>query len=160
MTKLPDEPERLRALTELHLTLLVEAAAGTGKTALMAGRITMLLASAVEPRLVTAITFTELAASALGARVHRYVDDLLAGRVPKPLREALANGLTAEQQRALSVAARKLDELMVTTIHAFCQTIITATRSKPMSIRAPECSTRRRPKRLSRLRSSNGSEGG
>ena len=88
MTKLPDEPERLRALTELHLTLLVEAAAGTGKTALMAGRITMLLASAVEPRLVTAITFTELAASALGARVHRYVDDLLAGRIPKPLREA------------------------------------------------------------------------
>ena len=98
MTKLPDEPERLRALTELHLTLLVEAAAGTGKTALMAGRVTMLLASGVEPRSVTAITFTELAASALGARVHRYVDDLLAGRVPKPLREALANGLTAEQQ--------------------------------------------------------------
>jgi ATP-dependent exoDNAse (exonuclease V) beta subunit len=126
MTKLADESERLRALTDLHLTLLVEAAAGTGKTALMAGRVTMLLASGVEPRSVTAITFTELAASALGARVHRYVDDLLAGRIPKPLREALPEGLTAEQRRTLSAAARKLDELMVTTIHGFCQTIISS----------------------------------
>ena len=67
----------------------MEAAAGTGKTALMAGRVTMLLASGAEPCSVTAITFTELAASALGARIHRYVDDLLAGRIPKPLREAL-----------------------------------------------------------------------
>jgi hypothetical protein len=38
MTKLPDEAERLRALTELASTLLVEAAAGTGKTSLLAGR--------------------------------------------------------------------------------------------------------------------------
>ena len=126
MTKLADESERLRALTDLHLTLLVEAAAGTGKTALMAGRVTMLLASGAEPCSVTAITFTALAASALGARVHRYVDDLLAGRIPKPLREALPEGLTAEQRRTLSAAARKLDELMVTTIHAFCQTIISS----------------------------------
>ena len=63
MTKLADESARLRALTELHQTLLVEAAAGTGKTALMAGRLTMLLMSAAEPRSIAAITFTELAAS-------------------------------------------------------------------------------------------------
>jgi CRISPR-associated exonuclease Cas4 len=124
MTKLADESARLRALTELHLTLLVEAAAGTGKTALMAGRLTMLLASGVEPRSIAAITFTELAASALGARVHRYVEDLLAGRIPKPLREALPDGLTDAQRRTLSEAAGKLDELTATTIHAFCQTII------------------------------------
>lgn len=124
MTKLADESARLRALTELHLTLLVEAAAGTGKTALMAGRVTMLLMSGAEPRSIAAITFTELAASALAARVHRYVDDLLAGRVPKPLREALPTGPTEVQRLALSKAAGKLDELTTTTIHAFCQTII------------------------------------
>ena len=124
MTKLADEAARLRALTELHLTLLVEAAAGTGKTALMAGRLTMLLMSGAEPRSIATITFTELAASALGARVHRYVDDLLAGRIPKPLREALPDGPTEAQLRALSKAAGKLDELTATTIHAFCQTII------------------------------------
>lgn len=124
MTKLADESARLRALTELDLTLLVEAAAGTGKTALMAGRLTMLLMSGAEPPSIAAITFTELAASALGARVHRYVDDLLAGRIPKPLREALPDGLTDAQRRVLSEAAGKLDELTATTIHAFCQTII------------------------------------
>jgi ATP-dependent exoDNAse (exonuclease V) beta subunit len=124
MTKLADGSARLRALTELNLTLLVEAAAGTGKTALMAGRLTMLLMNGAEPRSIAAITFTELAASALGARVHRYVDDLLAGLVPKPLREALPDGLTDAQRRALSAATGKLDELTATTIHAFCQTII------------------------------------
>ncbi|MFZ5682455.1 MAG: UvrD-helicase domain-containing protein [Pseudomonadota bacterium] len=126
MTKLADTAARLRALTELDSTLLVEAAAGTGKTALMAGRVTMLLAHGAEPGSIAAITFTELAASALGARVQRYVDDLLAGRVPEPLQSALPEGLTETQQAALSAAADKLDELTATTIHAFCQTIITS----------------------------------
>ena len=70
------------------------------------------------------ITFTELAAGALGARVHRYVDELLAGQVPEPLQPALPEGLTDAQRQALSAAAAKLDELTATTIHAFCQTII------------------------------------
>lgn len=124
MKALADHAARLRALTELDSTLLVEAAAGTGKTALMAGRLTMQLASRAEPRSIAAITFTELAASALGARVHRYVDELLAGQVPEPLQPALPQGLSDAQRQALSAAAAKLDELTATTIHAFCQTII------------------------------------
>ena len=44
MTTLADADARARALRDLRSTLLVEAAAGTGKTALMAGRLTMLLA--------------------------------------------------------------------------------------------------------------------
>ena len=44
MTQLADHAARRRALTALDATLLVEAAAGTGKTALMAGRLTVLLA--------------------------------------------------------------------------------------------------------------------
>jgi CRISPR-associated exonuclease Cas4 len=126
MIRLDDDAARLRALTDLAATLLVEAAAGTGKTALMAGRVTMLLASGAHPRTIAAITFTELAASALGARVYRYVHDLLAGRVPKPLRTALPNGLTDTQRRALATAASQLDELTATTIHAFCQVIISS----------------------------------
>jgi CRISPR-associated exonuclease Cas4 len=126
MRRLADNAARVRALSELRSTLLVEAAAGTGKTALMAGRLTMLLAAGAEPRSIAAITFTELAASALGARVHRYVDELVAGRgpIPEPLQPALPGGLTDTQRRALSAAANKLDELTATTIHAFCQTII------------------------------------
>lgn len=126
MTELPDIPARQRALTDLDSTLLVEAAAGTGKTALMAGRLTMLLARGAEPRNIAAITFTELAASALSARIHRFVHELLAGRIPEPLRPALRGGLNAVQQRALSAAAGKLDELTTATIHAFCQTIISS----------------------------------
>lgn len=84
----------------------------------------MLLTRGVEPAAIAAITFTELAASGLAARMQRYVEDLLAGRVPQPLRLALPNGLSADQRRALSGAAAKLDELTTATIHAFCQTII------------------------------------
>ena len=126
MTPLADGPARLRILFELAATLLVEAAAGTGKTALMAGRLTMLLACGAEPSAIAAITFTELAASALSVRVHRFVEDLLAGRVPEPLKIGLPDGLDADQQRALSAAAAKLDELTTITIHAFCQTIISS----------------------------------
>lgn len=121
-----DGPARLRILTDLGATLLVEAAAGTGKTALMAGRLTMLLARGAEPGTIAAITFTELAASALSVRVHRYVEELVAGRVPQPMLRALPDGLNADQRRALSAAASKLDELTTATIHAFCQTIISS----------------------------------
>jgi len=122
--RLADAPARLRALMDLESTLLVEAAAGTGKTALIAGRLTMLLVSGVRPANIAAITFTELAASELSVRVHRFVDDLLAGRIPVAMRSVLPEGLSNEQRRVLSAAARQLDELTTTTIHAFCQTII------------------------------------
>jgi hypothetical protein len=49
MTQVADHPARPRVLTDLDSTLLVEAAAGTGKTALMAGRLTMLLARDARP---------------------------------------------------------------------------------------------------------------
>jgi ATP-dependent exoDNAse (exonuclease V) beta subunit len=124
MTELVDQSARVRALTDLAVTLLVEAAAGTGKTALIAGRLAMLLASGAEPRSIVAITFTELAASELSVRVHRYVEQLLAGKIPDPLRAAFPNGLQAVQSTALKAASSKLNELTITTIHSFCQTII------------------------------------
>jgi CRISPR-associated exonuclease Cas4 len=124
MTRLSDEDARRRALTDLGSTLLVEAAAGTGKTSLMAGRLAMLLASGAEPRNIAGITFTELAAAELSARVRRFVEELLAGRIPRDLALALPAGLDAEHGRALARAAAQLDELTTTTLHGFCQTII------------------------------------
>jgi UvrD/REP helicase N-terminal domain len=124
MTTLADAEARVRALTDLRSTLLVEAAAGTGKTALMAGRLTMLLANGIEPVHIAAITFTELAASELGTRVYHFIDELLAGRVPKAMHAALPNGLKSGQTAALTAAAARLDELTTATIHGFCQTII------------------------------------
>jgi CRISPR-associated exonuclease Cas4 len=121
---LVDQPARLRALTDIDATLLVEAAAGTGKTSLIAGRLTVLLASGVSPASIAAITFTELAASELSVRVHRYVEQLLEGEIPESLRLAFPQGLQAAHRPALAAAANRLDELTITTIHAFCQIII------------------------------------
>ncbi|MDY6947750.1 MAG: UvrD-helicase domain-containing protein [Pseudomonadota bacterium] len=124
MTANTDDTARIRALQDLDATLLVEAAAGTGKTALIAGRLTMLLLSGHAPASLAAITFTEPAASELSARVHRYVEQLLAGHVPIPLKAALPNGLSESQRVSLTAASASLEELTTSTIHGFCQTLI------------------------------------
>ena len=79
---LPDAPARLTALTEHDRTLLVEAGAGSGKTALMAGRVALLLAAAIHPKDIVAITFTEAAASELLERIERVVRALIDDRIP------------------------------------------------------------------------------
>lgn len=124
MNTLADAPQRMRVLTDLQSTLLVEAAAGTGKTALIAGRVTMALVNGVAPRDLAAITFNELAASQLSTRIHTFTAELLADRPPQSLRLVLPNGLTLKQRCTLQEAVSKLDELTVTTLHGFCQILI------------------------------------
>jgi ATP-dependent exoDNAse (exonuclease V) beta subunit len=121
---LPDAVARRRALLDHEATLLVEAGAGSGKTALMAGRIALLLASSVPAREIVAITFTEAASSELLDRIDRFVDDLKCGQIPENLHLALPDGLSAEQANAIAVAADTLDELTCTTIHGFCQQLV------------------------------------
>jgi CRISPR-associated exonuclease Cas4 len=124
MTLMGDDTERKRALTELGATLLVEAAAGTGKTSLLAGRVVMLLASGVSPRSIAAITFTELAAGELRQRVAWYLDSILGGKVPDELRLSLADGPKAKEIEALQAASERLDELTCGTIHGFCHDLL------------------------------------
>lgn len=121
---LPDAPARLAALTDHGRTLLVEAGAGSGKTALMAGRVALLIAAGVQPQNIVAITFTEAAASELLERIERFVQALLGGILPAELRDALPEGPTAEQRVQLEAGARALDEITCTTIHGFCQQLI------------------------------------
>lgn len=122
--KLVDEDNRRRAMTDFESVLLVEAAAGTGKTSLMAGRVAMMLAAGHEPGEIAAITFTELAASQLAGRIKETVDTLLAGEVPAFLKPVIPDGLNSAQRTSLTSAAPRLDELTATTIHGFCQAII------------------------------------
>ncbi|WOH53221.1 exodeoxyribonuclease V subunit beta [Bradyrhizobium sp. sBnM-33] len=124
MTSVVDDAERRRALTDLDSTLLVEAGAGTGKTSLLAGRVVMLLASAISPGSIVAITFTELAAGELRHRISAYLDALLGGSVPRELRLCLPNGPTPEQRRSLMAASERLDELTCGTIHSFCHDLL------------------------------------
>ena len=58
VTPLPDSAARVAALTDHERTLLVEAGAGSGKTALLAGRVALLIGAGVHPREIVAITFT------------------------------------------------------------------------------------------------------
>ncbi|WP_407156580.1 UvrD-helicase domain-containing protein [Bradyrhizobium sp. STM 3557] len=126
MTAMVDDAERLRALTDLDSCLLVEAAAGTGKTSLLAGRVVMLLAAGVDPKSIAAITFTELAAGELRQRIAWYLDCILSGNVPYELKLSLANGPTADQRTALRAASDRLDELNCGTIHGFCHDLLRA----------------------------------
>ncbi len=124
MTRLVHHDARVHALATFDRNLLVEAGAGSGKTALLAGRIALLLASGVAPANVAAITFTELAAAELAERVQRFVHQLLADEVDVALRPALPDGLTPEQREHLTAAAERLDDLTCTTIHGFAHDLI------------------------------------
>ena len=76
---LKDDGARRDAISLHDRSILVEAGAGSGKTAVMAGRIAVMLAEGVPPRAIAAVTFTELAASELLSRVRDFVADLSAG---------------------------------------------------------------------------------
>lgn len=121
---LPDLGARRRALTDFTSNILVEAAAGTGKTSLMAARVAMMIASGIEPSKIAAITFTEPAASELEARIRWTIGELRAGKVPPALAKIVTDPLGAAELAHLEAAAPRLDEITATTIHGFCQGIL------------------------------------
>lgn len=122
--KLLDASARTSALLEHNRSLLVEAGAGSGKTAVMAGRVVMLLAAGKAPSSIAAVTFTELAAGELVQRVRDFAHALCDGSVPAELRLALPGGLSPAQAANLQAAVLRLDELTCSTIHGFCQRLI------------------------------------
>ena len=119
---LSDEAARREAVAVHDRSFLVEAGAGSGKTAVLAGRIALLLAGGVAPKSIAAVTFTEFAASELLIRVRAFVSALAANDIPVELRTALPDGLSEEQRGNLADAA--LDEMTCSTIHGFCQRLI------------------------------------
>ncbi|MYN45905.1 UvrD-helicase domain-containing protein [Pseudoduganella sp. FT93W] len=121
---LDDAYARRQALLDHDSSLIVEAGAGSGKTALMAGRVVMLLAAGQAPSSIAAVTFTELAASELVQRVRDFVQLLCEGSVPSELRLALPDGPDAEQATRLGAALARIDEITCSTIHGFCQRLI------------------------------------
>jgi ATP-dependent exoDNAse (exonuclease V) beta subunit len=125
MKPIPDLAARTTALTAIDRTLLVEAGAGSGKTSVMAGRVAVLFANGVEPKHIAAITFTELAASELRARIERFTTALSKGEIPPDVQQAfLPEGVTEEQKANLVRACAEFDQLACTTIHGFAQLLI------------------------------------
>jgi ATP-dependent exoDNAse (exonuclease V) beta subunit len=121
---LKDDDARRDAIGLHDHSILVEAGAGSGKTAVMAGRIALMLAAGVKPRAIAAVTFTELAASELLFRVREFVADLSAGEIAAELRVALPDGLSQAQRENLAAASAVIDEITCSTIHGFCQRLI------------------------------------
>src|SRR3954471_22572930 len=75
-TPLQDQDARHAIVTDLDATLVVEAAAGTGKTTELVKRIVRILATErAKVSDIVAVTFTEKAAGELKLRLREALDD-------------------------------------------------------------------------------------
>lgn len=111
---LDDAEARRLIATALDETLIVEAAAGTGKTTELVGRIVAVLAeghAAVGE--IVAVTFTEKAAGELKLRLRERLDQARATEAPDSAR-----------RRRLDAALTGLEEAHVSTIHGFCADLL------------------------------------
>jgi ATP-dependent exoDNAse (exonuclease V) beta subunit len=103
-------------------TLVVEAAAGTGKTTELVGRIVRILAEGrAEVGEIVAVTFTEKAAGELKLRLRERLD-----------RERAAVADVPDKRARLDRALTGLEEAHVSTIHGFCAELL---RERPVEAR-------------------------
>ena len=124
MSSLADQDARSLSLTTRDRSLLVEAGAGSGKTAIMAGRIVMMLSEGVPAKSIAAVTFTELAASELLIRIRKFISQLLSDDIPPELSLVIPDKLDEKLKNNLRLANESIDEITCTTIHGFCQRLI------------------------------------
>ncbi len=110
-----DDPGARHAIaTALDDTLIVEAAAGTGKTTELVGRIVTILAEGrAEVGEIVAVTFTEKAAGELKLRLRERLD-----------RARLTEAADSPRRERLDLALTGLEEAHVGTIHGFCADLL------------------------------------
>ena len=114
MRTLVDGAERERIRTSLDETLVVEAAAGTGKTSELVARLVNVLAEGRGTvQTIAALTFTEKAAGELKLRLRAGLEDA---------RERAAPG--SPRRGRLEDAIAHLEEARVSTIHGFCNDLL------------------------------------
>jgi ATP-dependent exoDNAse (exonuclease V) beta subunit len=103
-----DARARERILTDFATTLFVEAAAGTGKTTVLVGRIVALVRQGMGTlERIVAMTFTEKAAGEMKLRLRSEIE--------------LARGSASADERVrLEHALSQLELARIDTIHAFC----------------------------------------
>ncbi|MFO8058247.1 MAG: UvrD-helicase domain-containing protein [bacterium] len=109
----PDRDQRDLIVSELGRNLLVEAAAGTGKTTSMIDRMAALLRSGECGSITTlaAVTFTRKAAAELR------------GKFRVRLEHAVSESSGAEKER-LEKALSDIDKCYIGTIHSFCSRLL------------------------------------
>jgi ATP-dependent exoDNAse (exonuclease V) beta subunit len=123
-----DEEARQAIRSSLGVTMLVEAAAGTGKTTSLVGRMVNLVrkgnASASN---LAAITFTVKAAAQLRQRFQEEIERALAvegdGAISREADRPAPEEATAESRR-LRAALEEIDRGFIGTTHAFCARLL------------------------------------
>jgi ATP-dependent exoDNAse (exonuclease V) beta subunit len=109
-----DKQARNIIATALDDTLIVEAAAGTGKTTELVGRIVTILADGrAKVGEIVAVTFTEKAAGELKLRLRERLD-----------RARAVEAADSGRRQRLDLALKGLEEAHVSTIHGFCADLL------------------------------------
>jgi len=113
-TSLSDADARERIRSDLDTTLVVEAAAGTGKTTELVARIIALVRTG-RARLssIAAVTFTDKAAGEMKLRLRAEVE-----------RARTAEGLQDAERAHLDAALQELEVARIGTIHSFCSDLL------------------------------------
>ncbi|HEV7988622.1 MAG TPA: UvrD-helicase domain-containing protein [Candidatus Binataceae bacterium] len=120
--EIADQRVRDRIRNDLDTTLVVEAAAGTGKTTALVNRIVAALARGrAELGRIVAVTFTEKAAGELKLRLRAEIESARSD----PARPA-------SERKRLSGALGQLEEARIGTIHSFCADLL---RERPVDAR-------------------------
>jgi len=108
-----DAEARRRIATELGTSFIVEAAAGTGKTTALIGRMVAILRSGRAPlEAIVALTFTDKAAGEMKLRLRG------------ELERARAEASDAQERARLTDALGALEAARIGTIHSFCKDIL------------------------------------
>ena len=116
-----DKDARRAIADDLDDTLIVEAAAGTGKTTELVNRILRVLSTGrAAMGEIVAVTFTEKAAGELKLRLR------------EQLEQDRAEATTVTVRGRLDLALEKLEEAHVNTIHGFCAELL---RERPVEAR-------------------------
>ena len=111
---LADQADRDEITATLDDTLIVEAAAGTGKTTELVRRIVRVIETGrAEVTGIVAVTFTEKAAGELKLRLREALEEARGGS---------ASG--SEERDRLDGALGRLEEAQVSTIHGFCADLL------------------------------------
>ena len=109
-----DDASRRAIAEELDTTMLVEAAAGTGKTTCLVGRMAALVATGRRPR-----------REPVGRHVHDPRRGAAVAAIPERARAAArASEKDAGRKRNLDEALSALESCFVGTIHAFCARLL------------------------------------
>jgi ATP-dependent helicase/nuclease subunit A len=109
-----DQTVRDRIRDDLGVTLVIEAAAGTGKTTALVNRIVSVIGSGRgELARIVAVTFTEKAAGELKLRLRAEIERARQGTEP-----------SSGGRARFDLALKQLEEARIGTIHSFCADLL------------------------------------